>query len=124
MKDSYVKIPKSFVKKDLTLKELGLITKLLVIEDYRQFKNEIDDGWFVKSKRELAKELKTDVRRINSILDSLVQKEIIECKAIPDTYTKFKFNRSQNDISTRSQNDIGNRSQNDTTTRSQNDTLT
>ena len=121
--ESYIKISKELLKKNLSLKELGLIVKLLYIEDYREYKNEINDGWFIKSKRELANELKTDVRRLNPIIDSLIEKGLVDCEVVPDRYTKFKINRSQNDITNRSQNDITNRSQNDTLHNNINNTI-
>ena len=98
--EAFIKIPKSLFKIGLTPKEFAIITQLIYIEDYRTFKGEVEDGWFIKSKRELAKDCGFSVRWINSTLNKLVELGLIQVKSNSTSISQFKLTISdyhQND---------------------------
>ena len=100
--EAFIKIPKSLFKIGLTPKEFAIITQLIYIEDYRTFKGEVEDGWFIKSKRELGKDCHIKPERLNCILDRLVELGLIQVKSNSTSISQFKLA-----ISDCTQNDYG-----------------
>lgn len=80
----------------LSANEYRVMGRLIYIEDYRTYKGEIEDGWFIKSKSELSKECGFENRdRLYRTLDKLLEKGLIEMEAINGYPTKFRINYSQ-----------------------------
>ena len=113
--DAYMKLPKNLLKMNLSPKELSVMIHLIYVEDYRTYKNQIKDGWFVKSKRELGKECCIKADRLNPVLNSLVEKGLIQVKSNSTSISQFKVtlsNCTQNGDSNCTQNNSSDCTQN------------
>lgn len=93
----YLKLDKSLVHMGLTPNELSVMVHLLEVEDYRLYKNEVEDGWFIKSKSELSKECCfADKHRLYRTLEKLQDKKLIDIQSTNGACTRFKINLCEN----------------------------
>lgn len=89
----------------LTPNEFSVIVHLLGVEEYRLYRNEVKDGWFVKSQTELAKEcgIKSSYT-FRNVINSLIDKGMLNIDRVNGLTTKFKITLSKNDMDTLSNN--------------------
>jgi hypothetical protein len=104
--EGFIKVPKNVFNLELNSNEFKVLMRLLYIQDYREFKGEVEDGWFAKSQNELANEcgLKSHNTLLN-VLRSMSKNNIVKFRPT-NTVTYFKITMSKNDIPTTSNNDI------------------
>jgi hypothetical protein len=89
--EGYIKIPKAAFELGLNANEFIVFMNLLKIQDYREYKCEIEDGWFAKSQNELAKECGFGChKRLTRVLEGMVKKNIVQIKPTK-TVTYFKI---------------------------------
>lgn len=96
--DSYLKLPKKVFDLNLTPNEFIVLVNLLKVLDYREYKGEVNEGWFAKSKNELVKECGLGSHnRLNRILQDMSKMDIVQIKPTK-VVTYFKLNMSKMDI--------------------------
>ena len=77
--EGYIKIPKNVFELGLNPNEFTVLVNLLRVQDYREFKGEVEDGWFAKSKNELTKECGFGChKRLTRVLDGMVKMNIVQ----------------------------------------------
>ena len=120
----YLKLDKSLLDMKLTPNELSVMVHLLGVEDYRLYKNEVEDGWFYKSQTELAKECNIkSAYTFRCTINSLIDKGVLNIDRVNGLTTKFKITLSNIDRDTLSDNDMDTLSKNNRDTLSKIDTL-
>ena len=101
----YLKLDKSLLDMGLTPNELSVMVHLLGVEDYRLYKNEVEDGWFYKSQTELAKECGIkSICTFRNVINSLIDKGMLNIDRVNGLTTKFKITLSKIDMDTLSKN--------------------
>lgn len=76
---------------NLNPNEFFVLAHLLRVESYREYKGEVEDGWFAKSQNELVKECGFGChKRLTRVLEGMVKKSIVQIKPTK-TVTYFKI---------------------------------
>lgn len=120
----YLKLDKSLLDMKLTPNELSVMVHLLEVEDYRLYKNEVEDGWFYKSQTELAKECNIkSAHTFRCTINSLIDKGVLNIDRVNGLTTKFKITLSNINRDTLSDNDMDTLSKNNRDTLSKIDPL-
>ena len=89
----------------LTPNEFSVIVHLLGVEECRLYRNEVKDGWFVKSQTELAKECEIkSLCTFRNVINSLIDKGMLNIDRVNGLTTKFKITLSKIDMDTLSNN--------------------
>lgn len=111
--EGFIKVPKNVFNLELNSNEFKVLMRLLYIQDYREFKGEVEDGWFAKSQNELANEC--GLKSHNTLLKALrsMSKNNIVKFRPTNTVTYFKITMSDNDLHPKSNSDIQRTSNND-----------
>lgn len=115
--EGFTKIPNTVFELCLTPSQFTVLCNLIRVQSYREYKGEIEDGWFAKSQSELAKECGFGSHNtLTKILQGMSKNDILQIKpAKAVTYFKIDMGKmtigqnehmSKNDIVDMSKNDI------------------
>lgn len=115
--EGFTKIPNTVFELGLTPSQFTVLCNLIRIQSYREYKGEVEDGWFAKSQSELAKECGFGSHNtLTKILQDMSKNDILQIKpAKAVTYFKIDMGKmtigqnehmSKNDIVGMSENDI------------------
>ena len=115
--EGFTKIPNTVFELGLTPSQFTVLCNLIRVQSYREYKGEIEDGWFAKSQSELAKECGFGSHNtLTKILQGMSKNDILQIKpAKAVTYFKIDMGKmtigqnehmSNNDIVDMSENDI------------------
>lgn len=115
--EGFTKIPNAVFELGLTPSQFTVLCNLIRIQSYREYKGEVEDGWFAKSQSELAKECGFGSHNtLTKILQGMSKNDILQIKpAKAVTYFKIDMGKmtigqnehmSKNDIVDMSNNDI------------------
>ena len=89
--EGFVKIPQDMFELGLNPNEFFVLSHLLRIQSYREYKGEVEDGWFAKSQNELVKECGFGChKRLTRILEGMGKKNILQINTTK-TVTYFKI---------------------------------
>ena len=131
--EGFTKIPNIVFELGLTPSQFTVLCNLIRVQSYREYKGEVEDGWFAKSQSELSKECGFGSHNtLTKILQGMSKNDILQIKpAKAVTYFKIDMGKmtigqnehmSNNDICQKmtmsktedmSNNDIGGMSEND-----------
>ena len=131
--EGFTKIPNTVFELGLTPSQFTVLCNLIRVQSYREYKGEVEDGWFAKSQSELAKECGFGSHNtLTKILQGMSKNDILQIKpAKAVTYFKIDMGKmsigqnehmSKNGICQKmtmsktedmSNNDIGGMSEND-----------
>ena len=104
--EGFTKIPNTVFELGLTPSQFTVLCNLIRIQSYREYKGEVEDGWFAKSQSELAKECGFGSHNtLTKILQDMSKNDILQIKPAKGV-TYFKIDMSKNDIVDMSNNDI------------------
>ena len=96
--DGFVKIPNTVFELGLTPSQFTVLCNLIRVQSYREFKGEVEDGWFAKSQNELYKECGLGSHnRLRRILEGMSKMNIVQIRPTK-TVTYFKLSTSKMDI--------------------------
>lgn len=96
--EGFTKIPNEVFELGLNPNEFNVLCNLIRVQSYREYKGEIKDGWFAKSKNELVKECGLGSHnRLNRILQGMSKMNIVQIEPT-NTVTYFKIDMSKMDI--------------------------
>ena len=115
--EGFTKIPNTVFELGLTPSQFTVLCNLIRVQSYREYKGEVEDGWFAKSQSELAKECGFGSHNtLTKILQGMSKNDILQIKpAKAVTYFKIDMGKmtigqnehmSKNDIEGMSNNDI------------------
>lgn len=115
--EGFTKIPNTVFELGLTPNQFTVLCNLIRVQSYREYKGEVEDGWFAKSQNELAKECGFGSHNtLSKILQGMSKNDILQIKpAKAVTYFKIDMGKmtigqnehmSKNDIVDMSNNDI------------------
>lgn len=115
--EGFTKIPNTVFELGLTPSQFTVLCNLIRVQSYREYKGEVEDGWFAKSQSELAKECGFGSHNtLTKILQGMSKNDILQIKpAKAVTYFKIDMGKmtigqnehmSKNDIDSMSNNDI------------------
>lgn len=115
--EGFTKIPNTVFELGLTPSQFTVLCNLIRVHSYREYKGEVEDGWFAKSQSELAKECGFGSHNtLTKILQGISKNDILQIKpAKAVTYFKIDMGKmtigqnehmSKNDIDSMSNNDI------------------
>ena len=120
--EGFTKIPNTVFELGLTPSQFTVLCNLIRVQSYREYKGEVEDGWFAKSQNELAKECGFGSHNtLTKILQGMSKNDILQIKPAKGV-TYFKIDMSENDICQKmtmsktedmSNNDIVDMSEND-----------
>ena len=107
--EGFTKIPNTVFELGLTPSQFTVLCNLIRVQSYREYKGEIEDGWFAKSQSELAKECGFGSHNtLTKILQGMSKNDILQIKpAKAVTYFKIDMGKmtidqnedmSENDI--------------------------
>ena len=89
--EGFTKIPNTVFELGLTPNQFTVLCNLIRVQSYREYKGEIEDGWFAKSQNELAKECGFGChKRLTRVLEGMVKMNIVQIR-ITKTVTYFKI---------------------------------
>ena len=115
--EGFTKIPNTVFELGLTPSQFTVLCNLIRIQSYREYKSEVEDGWFAKSQSELSKECGFGSHNtLTKILQGMSKNDILQIKPAKGvTYFKIDMGKmtigqnehmSKNDIVDMSNNDI------------------
>ena len=115
--EGFTKIPNTVFELGLTPSQFTVLCNLIRVQSYREYKGEVEDGWFAKSQSELAKECGFGSHNtLTKILQGMSKNDILQIKPAKGvTYFKIDMGKmttgqnehmSNNDIVEMSKNDI------------------
>ena len=115
--EGFTKIPNTVFELGLTPSQFTVLCNLIRVQSYREYKGEVEDGWFAKSQSELSKECGFGSHNtLTKILQGMSKNDILQIKpAKAVTYFKIDMGKmtigqnehmSNNDIVDMSKNDI------------------
>lgn len=114
--EGFTKIPNSVFELGLTPNQFTVLCNLIRVQSYREYKGEVEDGWFAKSQNELTKECGFGSHNtLTKILQGMSKNDILQIKPAK-AVTYFKIDMSKNDYvknEDMSKNDIVDMSNND-----------
>lgn len=97
--DGFVKIPNTVYELGLTPSQFTVLCNLIRVQSYREYKGEVEDGWFAKSQNELAKECGFKSRKtLTKVLNTMVKNTIVNYTIDKTDVTKFKITIANNTI--------------------------
>ena len=89
--EGFTKIPNTVFELGLTPSQFTVLCNLIRIQSYREYKGEVEDGWFAKSQNELTKECGFGChKRLTRVLEGMVKMSIVQIR-ITKTVTYFKI---------------------------------
>ena len=89
--EGFTKIPNTVFELGLTPSQFTVLCNLIRVQSYREYKGEIEDGWFAKSQNELTKECGFGChKRLTRVLEGMVKMNIVQIR-ITKTVTYFKI---------------------------------
>lgn len=105
--EGFTKIPNSVFELGLTPNQFIVLCNLIRVQSYREYKGEVEDGWFAKSQNELTKECGFGChKRLTRVLEGMVKMNIVQIRTTK-TVTYFKIDMGKMTIDSMSKNDIG-----------------
>lgn len=115
--EGFTKIPNAVFELGLTPSQFTVLCNLIRVQSYREYKGEVEDGWFAKSQNELSKECGFGSHNtLTKILQGMSKNDILQIKpAKAVTYFKIDMGKmtinqnedmSKNDIVGMSNNEI------------------
>lgn len=97
--EGFTKIPNTVFELDLTPSQFTVLCNLIRVQSYREYKGEVEDGWFSKSQNELAKECGFKSRKtLAKVLNTMVKNTIVNFTIDKKGVTKFKITMVNNTI--------------------------
>ena len=104
--EGFTKIPNTVFELGLTPSQFTVLCNLIRVQSYREYKGEVEDGWFAKSQNELTKECGFGChKRLTRVLEGMVKMNIVQIKTTK-TVTYFKIDMGKMPIDSMSKNDI------------------
>ena len=93
--EGFTKIPNIVFELGLTPNQFTVLCNLIRVQSYREYKGEIEDGWFAKSQNELAKECGFGSHNtLTKILQGMSKNDILQIKpAKAVTYFKIDMGK-------------------------------
>ena len=89
--EGFTKIPNTVFGLGLTPSQFTVLCNLIRVQSYREYKGEVEDGWFAKSQNELTKECGFGChKRLTRVLEGMVKMNIVQIKTTK-TVTYFKI---------------------------------
>ena len=89
--EGFTKIPNAVFELGLTPSQFTVLCNLIRVQSYREYKGEVEDGWFAKSQNELTKECGFGChKRLTRVLEGMVKMNIVQIR-ITKTVTYFKI---------------------------------
>lgn len=89
--EGFTKIPNTVFELGLTPSQFTVLCNLIRVQSYREYKGEVEDGWFAKSQNELTKECGFGChKRLTRVLEGMVKMNIVQIR-ITKTVTYFKI---------------------------------
>ena len=89
--EGYTKIPNTVFELGLTPSQFTVLCNLIRVQSYREYKGEVEDGWFAKSQNELTKECGFGChKRLTRVLEGMVKMNIVQIRTTK-TVTYFKI---------------------------------
>ena len=89
--EGFTKIPNVVFELGLTPSQFTVLCNLIRVQSYREYKGEVEDGWFAKSQNELTKECGFGChKRLTRVLEGMVKMNIVQIR-ITKTVTYFKI---------------------------------
>ena len=89
--EGFTKIPNTVFELGLTPSQFTVLCNLIRIQSYREYKGEVEDGWFAKSQNELTKECGFGChKRLTRVLEGMVKMNIVQIRTTK-TVTYFKI---------------------------------
>lgn len=97
--EGFTKIPNTVFELGLTPSQFTVLCNLIRVQSYREYKGEVEDGWFAKSQNELAKECGFKSRKtLTKVLNTMVKNTIVKFTIDKKGVTKFKITMVNNTI--------------------------
>ena len=104
--EGFTKIPNTVFELGLTPNQFTVLCNLIRVQSYREYKGEIEDGWFAKSQNELTKECGFGChKRLTRVLEGMVKMNIVQIRTTK-TVTYFKIDMGKMPIDSISKNDL------------------
>ena len=104
--EGFTKIPNTVFELGLTPSQFAVLCNLIRVQSYREYKGEVEDGWFAKSQNELTKECGFGChKRLTRVLEGMVKMNIVQIRTTK-TVTYFKIDMGKMTIDSMSKNDI------------------
>ena len=104
--EGFTKIPNTVFELGLTPSQFTVLCNLIRVQSYREYKGEVEDGWFAKSQNELTKECGFGChKRLTRVLEGMVKMNIVQIRTTK-TVTYFKIDMGKMTIDSMSKNDI------------------
>ena len=89
--EGFTKIPNTVFELGLTPSQFTVLCNLIRVQSYREYKGEVEDGWFAKSQNELTKECGFGChKRLTRVLEGMVKMNIVQIRTTK-TVTYFKI---------------------------------
>lgn len=89
--EGFTKIPNTVFELGLTPSQFTVLCNLIKVQSYREYKGEVEDGWFAKSQNELTKECGFGChKRLTRVLEGMVKMNIVQIRTTK-TVTYFKI---------------------------------
>lgn len=89
--EGFTKIPNTVFELGLTPSQFTVLCNLIRVQNYREYKGEVEDGWFAKSQNELTKECGFGChKRLTRVLEGMVKMNIVQIRTTK-TVTYFKI---------------------------------
>ena len=89
--EGFTKIPNTVFELGLTPSQFTVLCNLIRVQSYREYKGEVEDGWFAKSQNELTKECGFGChKRLTRVLEGMVKMNIVQIRTAK-TVTYFKI---------------------------------
>lgn len=89
--EGFIKIPNTVFELGLTPSQFTVLCNLIRVQSYREYKGEVEDGWFAKSQNELTKECGFGChKRLTRVLEGMVKMNIVQIRTTK-TVTYFKI---------------------------------
>lgn len=104
--EGFTKIPNEVFELGLTPSQFTVLCNLIRVQSYREYKGEVEDGWFAKSQNELTKECGFGChKRLTRVLEGMAKMNIVQIRTTK-TVTYFKIDMGKMTIDSMSKNDI------------------
>ena len=89
--EGFTKIPNTVFELGLTPSQFTVLCNLIRVQSYREYKGEVEDGWFAKSQNELTKECGFGChKRLTRVLEGMAKMNIVQIRTTK-TVTYFKI---------------------------------
>ena len=89
--EGFTKIPNTVFELGLTPSQFTVLCNLIRVQSYREYKGEVEDGWFAKSQNELTKECGFGChKRLTRVLEGMAKMNIVQIRT-NKTVTYFKI---------------------------------